>query len=74
MRIKNSNQHWFDREVADSENTYGKLVIVFQRFKQFDVELRHFMCQSQKPSLHRIFKTGYTFLNLEEYCSMIWGL
>ena len=46
MRIKNSNQHWFDREVADSENTYGKLVFVFQRFKQFDVELRHFMCQS----------------------------
>ena len=45
------------------KNTFGELLLVFQLFKQFDLEIQCFIFKFQKLFSHRIFKNGYPFLH-----------
>ena len=47
-----------------SKNTFGKLLLVFQLFRQFDLEIQYFIFKFQKLFFERIYKNGYTFLHL----------
>ena len=56
------------------KNTFWEVLLVFQLFKQFDLKIRCFILKFQKLFSQRIFKTGNTFLRLQECSSIMWSL
>ena len=51
-----------------SKDIFGELLLLFQLFKQCDLEIRCFIFKFQKLFTHRIFKNGYTFLHFLRVC------
>ena len=45
-----------------SKNTFAELLLVFQLFKELDLEILYIIFKFQKVFAQRIFKNGYTFL------------
>ena len=50
------------------KNTFEELLLVFQLFKQFDLEIRYFIFNFQKRFSHRIFKNVSTFSHFLRFC------
>ena len=51
-----------------SKNNVEGLLLVFQRFKQYNSEICSSVLKFQKLFLHRIFKSAYTFLH---FCGIL---
>ena len=51
-----------------SNNIFWELLLVFQLFKQFDLEIQCFILKFQKPFSHRFKKNGYIFLHFHRVC------